>query len=820
MELPTPGPEAGPSDANPAAEPRTGPRVRRPLDRLRFLLGLLGLALVLGIAWGAQSTTSGVEQDVSHGSAHASGLLIDLVGFVASCAVLVVPAAFAVERLVRRDGLRVAGGVLSAVLANGCAQLADLWVTGSGSAAIREALTQSAPGGGSTAAVHGYLAPVVAYLTYMTATGTGRRPAWRGAAWAAVLLEAFALLIGGYGTLFSLLVTLLTGATVACGTAYLIGSPRALAGDSALFAGLRRVGFEPVAAQPLDPADDGRRYLVTVASGPPLDVTVIDREQQGRGFFHRTWRRLQLRDITERRSLVSLREALAQEALLAYAATAAGARVPALLAASGIDRDAAVLVYEHVDGRTLDQLGDDEITDELLDSTWQQVRTLQTRRIAHRRLTGDVLRVDGLGRIHLTDLYGGEIAAGDLLLRLDVAQLLTTLALRVGPVRSVAAAVRTLGPDAVADSLPLLQPVALSGPTRAALRRLAKERAQQQREVGPEGAQDDDLLGGIREQILRIRPQAPVAPARLERLRPRTLIALVAGCFAGYYLLSQLADVDLGALVREAHLSWALAALGFSALTYAAAAMSLLGFVPEDVPFWRTVQAQLGASFLVTPAAVGGIALNTRYLQRQGVRPGLAVASVGAAQLATGVGHVLLLLGFGYLTGAQDGVMVSDSRSVLVVVLAAGALVGVIAAVPRLRHLVLSRVRPLFAGVLPRMLDLTQRPSKLLTGVGGVLLLNLAFIACLDASIRAFGHSLSFPAVAVVYLVGTAVGSATPTPGGVGGIETVLSTALTLAGLPSQVAFSSVLLYRLATFWLPVLPGWAAFTHLSRKQLI
>ena len=81
--------------------------------------------------------------------------------------------------------------------------------------------------------------------------------------------------------------------------------------------------------------------------------------------------------------------------------------------------------------------------------------------------------------------------------------------------------------------------------------------------------------------------------------------------------------------------------------------MSLLGFVPERVPFVRTVVAQVAGSFvkLVAPAAVGGVALNTRFLQRAGVRPGLAVASVGASQLFGLGSHILLLLAFGYLTG-------------------------------------------------------------------------------------------------------------------------------------------------------------------------
>lgn len=142
-----------------------------------------------------------------------------------------------------------------------------------------------------------------------------------------------------------------------------------------------------------------------------------------------------------------------------------------------------MLVYEHLGGRTLDSLPDEEITDELTRNAWEQVRALQSRRIAHRRLTGDALVVDRSGNVILTDLRGGEIAAGDLVLRMDVAQLLATLGLRVGAERSVASAVSVLGPDIVADCLPLLQPIALSRSTRATLRKLARERAEREREA-------------------------------------------------------------------------------------------------------------------------------------------------------------------------------------------------------------------------------------------------------------------------------------------------------------------------------------------------
>jgi uncharacterized protein (TIRG00374 family) len=870
---------AAPASGDGGEAPRTGPvlgdepvlptRVHRPVDLVRALLGVLGIAVVLAVAAVAQGTTAGLEQDVGRGAEETPDLLTRLIGVASNVSVLVVPVAFAVVRLIKRDGLRIADGVLAAVLAHGVSLATDLWVAGAAPDPLREALTKETSGRGISDPVHGYLAPVIAY---MTAVGMARRPRWRLVLWVVVTLQILAVLVGGFATPFSIIVTVLIGWTVAYGTLYAVGFPNVRPTGRQLLAGLRRVGFTPVSALRAEkPADAdsqerGRHYVVTLEDGSSLDVTVVDREQQAQGFFYRLWRRFALRGITQRRSLQSLRQTLEQEALLAYAAIAAGASVPRLVAASELGPDAVMLVYEHTGGRTLDSLPDEEITDQLLHDAWRQVRALQSRRIAHRRLVGDAMLVDRSGLVALTDLRGGEIAAGDLALRMDVAQLLTTLGLRVGAERSVAAAVDVLGPDAVADSLPLLQPIALSRPTRAALRQQARARARREREAvlaasraareahaGAEGeggrgptragkkslraqkaaekkaieeaieeAREEDLLARIRKQVLLIQPQAPVEPARLERVRARTLVSVIAGAFATYFLLSTLTQVSFRNVIAEANWYWVVGALLFSALTYVAAALALLGFVTERVPFVRTVLAQVAGSFvkLVAPAAVGSVALNTRFLQRAGVRPGLAVASVGASQLVVLGVHVVLLLVFGYVTGTERTPSLTPSRTVIAGLLAAAVLVVVVAVVPALRTFVSTRVRSLFAGVLPRMLDLMQRPRKLLTGSGGTLLLTLAFVMSLDASVRAFGGELSFASIAVVFLAGNALGSAAPTPGGVGAVEAALTFGLIAAGLDKEIATPAVLLFRLMTFWLPVLPGWLSFTHLTRKEAI
>ncbi|MFI8453958.1 flippase-like domain-containing protein [Kitasatospora sp. NPDC085464] len=817
-------------------EPLLAARAHRPSDLIRFLAGVFGIVAVFVLAGIATSTTTGIEQDIATNAPHFSAVLSTITGLVSSVAVLAVPLAFAVERLIKRDGLRVADGVLASVLAYGVSLGIDWWVAEGASEHIRDALTRLPldSNGTLTDPVHGYLAPVIAY---MTAVGMSSRPRWRVALWVVVVFSGVTELLGGYTTPLSLMLTVLIGWSVAYGTLYAIGSPNIRPTGQHLMIGLRKVGFTPDGAHRAPDAPGGtRRYYVTQQGGRPLDVHIIDREQQASGFFYRAWRRLRLRSVAVRRSPQSLRQALEQEALIAYAAAASGAHAPQLVATSELGPDAAILVYENVEGRTLDELADDEVTDEVMASIWRSVAALHERRIAHRRLTGESLLVVDERSACLVNLSGGDIAATDLTLRIDVAQLLTTFALRIGPERAVATANAVLGAERVAQALPLLQPVGMSRSTRVDLSKLSKERKATARakaleqvaagERTQQQAEEDiavageDLLSRIRGQILQIAPEAPMEPAKLERLKPKTLIMVIALTFAAYLALTTIKPAQLK--LSQMNWAWAAAALLAAAFSYVAAAMSLTGFVPEKLPFRRTVAAQLAGSFvkLVAPAAIGGIALNTRYLQKAGIRSGQAVASVGASQLAGLAGHLLLLFSFGLITGSQTNGDLSASRAVIIGVLTAAVLALVVAAVAPLRRFVLGRLRSLFFGVVPRMLDLMQTPSKLVTGFGGILLLTLSFTACLDFSVQAFGGDVSFSAVAVVFLTANAAGSAIPTPGGIGPVEVALIGALTVADVSPAVATPAVFLYRALTFWLPVLPGWIAYNVLQRRHAL
>jgi Lysylphosphatidylglycerol synthase TM region len=89
-----------------------------------------------------------------------------------------------------------------------------------------------------------------------------------------------------------------------------------------------------------------------------------------------------------------------------------------------------------------------------------------------------------------------------------------------------------------------------------------------------------------------------------------------------------------------------------SVVTYVGATFELTGFVLERLNLVRTFLAQIAGSFvaLVTPAAVGGVALNIRYLQKANVSPSDAGSSVGVSQVIAFSLHMILLVIFAAFT--------------------------------------------------------------------------------------------------------------------------------------------------------------------------
>ena len=789
-------------------------RIRKPVDLLRCFVSCIEIAALVLAGVAARTTTAAVERDIVNASQRIPSSLLIVARPVALIALFILPAALAVQLLARRQFRRLAEAVATGVLAAAVIAVINDLLSRDAAARLYDAITMSRPGVSHATALDPALAGLVAYATMVGLVG---RPYWRNALWVAVGVYAVVQVGVLHTPMLTLLITVIAGRAIGLAVRYIAGStsqrPSAQEIASALIASdLRVTAIKRVRREGNGSGREGsgvagsRYYAVTTSQGGQagqLDVVVFDRDQQAAGAIYRLYRSVRLLAQVSHSAPLSVARAVERRALLSYAAEDAGAPTPRLRALIRVGPEAAALAYDHHQGTTLARRNPG-CSDAELRQIWDAMDRLHARHVTHRGLTADRILFTDDGQAMLLDPGDGDVAATDLQVRLDVAQLLAELSLYVGPDRSAGVALEKTGADELVTVVPLLQPVVLARSTRKALRRRR------------------DVLPTLRKLLLAAVPGAEVAPVRLERIRFRTLLTLVASVAALYLLAGELARESLGSVLRSANWDWGVAALALSAATYVAATVSLSGFVAERLDFFRTLLAQVAGSFvtLVTPAAVGGAALNIRYLQRRKIPPAVAAASVSVAQVVAFVLHILLIVIFAAIAGSSAKEPIQPPQWAYYVLAGLVVAAGVVFALPAGRRILRARVSPTLGQVLPRLLEVAQQPRKLAQGIGGTLLLSLAYILCLAACVAAFGRSVPIASIGVVYLTGSAIGSILPTPGGIGGVEAALTAGLTAAGVPGAVAVSSVLLFRLLTFWLPVPFGWAALNYLERQQAL
>ena len=355
--------------------------------------------------------------------------------------------------------------------------------------------------------------------------------------------------------------------------------------------------------------------------------------------------------------------------------------------------------------------------------------------------------------------------------------------------------------EGVAATLPRLQPLALSKSTRNAVKQAR-------------------CLDDLKQEIQRVTGAPPIPPADLQRIKPRTLITLATAALGLWALLPQILGAgDIWAQTRTANWAWAAAALAMSLVTYLGAAIALDGSLPNHLPFGPNLGVQLATSFVGVAAPGGSLALTARFLQRRGVDSALAVAAVGVDTAAGVVVH-FSLMGVFIAWAGSSGLQTFNLPSLGIFLLIALGVVAVGAlsiTIAKIRRLVLAHVLPALRRAAIGIAETARHPTNLLALFGGSTAITLGYILALQASVMAFGNGPSFTSVALVYLVGSIFFAAAPTPGGIGAVEATLAAGLTSAGMPTDTALGAVWLFRVATFWLPLVPGGFAFTALQRS---
>jgi undecaprenyl-diphosphatase len=210
--------------------------------------------------------------------------------------------------------------------------------------------------------------------------------------------------------------------------------------------------------------------------------------------------------------------------------------------------------------------------------------------------------------------------------------------------------------------------------------------------------------------------------------------------------------------------------------------------------------------------------LNVRYLEASGSSRSAALGTVGLGQVSNFVARLALIIGLGAATHQALPLPIPMRPGwPLVAVLA--AVVGLGAVALWLGRL-LQRLMAGVASALVHIRDVASEPRRvavLLVGSAGV---GVVHAGALAACIAAVGGHIGPTDALFIYLTGSAMSAAVPSPGGVGAVEASLVAGLVHLGIPGGIAFAGVISYRLVTYWLPIVPGLVCAASLRRRKAI
>jgi uncharacterized membrane protein YbhN (UPF0104 family) len=544
------------------------------------------------------------------------------------------------------------------------------------------------------------------------------------------------------------------------------------------------------------------RFTAVDDEGSPLAIEVIGRDATDAQLLASVWRAAWYKDAGSSDTLTR-RQRVEHEAYLTLMAERAGVPVADLVAAgSAGPHDDALLVTRLPEGTSFAAFQADEISEADVAAAWRTLQVLHGARLAHGGIGVESLIRRGDGTVALLDLSRALSGASEGRQELDRLALLVSTAQAAGTDRAVVAAERALGRDALVALLPVMQPSALAAATRR------------------RPPQAKQLLAELRDEVLDRTGAEPPEITELRRVSPGSLLMAAATVLGIYLLAAQLASIDdLWATVTSADPAWVVVVILCAQVPQFTSAVTVLGAVDRRLPYGPVVALQYANGFTgLIGGTVANAALIVRFFQKQGLAAGVAISSGvlwGVAGFIVQVVLVVICLFWASPDLSEFDAGAGGGSTWLLLIVAAGAVIGMALAVPRVRHLVIAKAKPQVTDIVTNLRGVMSTPRKAVQLFGGALGSQIFFALALAAAVHAYGGSVAFPAVVLTNSFASMVGGMAPIPGGMGVTEAGMIAGLTAAGVPQETAVAATLLQRTFCFYLPPIWGWFSLRWLK-----
>jgi uncharacterized protein (TIRG00374 family) len=545
-------------------------------------------------------------------------------------------------------------------------------------------------------------------------------------------------------------------------------------------------------------------FLLTAvdAAGRPLVIKVYGRDAHDTQLLSTVWRTIWYRRTGPARVFGRLQQA-EHEAFITLLARESGIATQEVLLASATPVNDVVLVLRDIDRPPLPWDAD------AVARAWCVVQLLHRMNVAHGQLDDAHVRpIDA--DVALFDFRSATTAPGSEQIHNDNAQLLVTTALATGLDTALDAAAAALGADGLADALPFVQLPALTTDQVAAVR-----------------------AAGFDLDALRTRAaeRAGVPPPQLVQMRRVTMrsllqVALLVGAFIA--IAAVVGALDIGEVVRQLEsATWWLVVVAvlIGQVPRFTAAISVVSACPMPLPLGPTYALQLATSYitLAIPTTAARVAVNVRFLQRHGLTATTALAVGAVDAIVEFLVQVVIVAGLLLLTPATLHIDLGASAPsglitlIWIIIGAAAVAILVVLIVGKWRRVVARWISHMWhsASHVVRELRSPRRVGLLIgANVGSEVMLALT----LQTMALALHYWVGFAEVLLITVSVRVLAGIVPIPGGIGVAEGGIAFGLVRAGLPDEVAFAVVVLYRLATFYVPPLWGFFALRWLERNK--